>query len=136
MTTQEAYDTGRREVRQEFITDISKLNMDIVNQYDIPTSFFENRAMLQTMLQTVSIDIDPDDLPHITLMYVLKPPQKREFKKARVGKNQSVFTVESVYDRLYEKHLKSLTDNHMAEDRSKRLATIYAVKNTWKVYNQ
>ncbi len=132
MTTQEAYEAGRREVRQEFITDISKFNMEIVEQYDIPTSFFDNRAMLQT----VEMKVDPDDLPHLHLHYVLKPAQDgREFKKARVGKNQSVFTAESVYDRLYNEHYKFLTSNHMSEDRAERLATIHAVENTWGEFN-
>jgi len=45
-------------------------------------------------------------------------------------------TVEETYNYVYKLHLRFLTKNHMAEDRSQRLATIYAVKNTWKVYNK
>ncbi len=45
-------------------------------------------------------------------------------------------TPREVYDFIYDLHYKFLTDNHMAEDRSRRLATIYAVKHTWLEYNR
>ena len=44
-------------------------------------------------------------------------------------------SVKQTYDEVYKLHYKFLSKNHMAEDRSKHLATIYAVKNTWKVHN-
>ena len=44
-------------------------------------------------------------------------------------------TVEETYKFVYNRYFKFLSQNHMAEDRSKHLATIHAIKNTWKVYN-
>ena len=132
MTIDEAYEFGKRETTQKYISELTDFNRQLIAQYDIPKTFLDDRALLQT----VDLSIESDSLPQLTLVYVLKQPQQRDFKKARVGKNQAVFTVESVYDRLYKHHFKHLAQNHMADDRSRRLATIYAVKNTWKVYNE
>ncbi len=44
-------------------------------------------------------------------------------------------TVKETYEYVYKRHYKYLTQNHMAHDRSQKLATIYAVKNTWVIYN-
>ncbi len=45
-------------------------------------------------------------------------------------------TVRETYDKVYAMHYKFLTDNHMAEDRAKRSATLQAVRNTWKIHNR
>ncbi len=45
-------------------------------------------------------------------------------------------TIQDTYNNIYKIHYKFLAQNHMSDDRSKRLATIYAIQNTWKVYNQ
>ena len=44
-------------------------------------------------------------------------------------------TVRETYDYIWDMHYKYLYQNHMADDRSRRLATLYAVKYTWRVYN-
>jgi hypothetical protein len=45
-------------------------------------------------------------------------------------------TVAEVYKAVYDLHYKFLTKNHMSEDRSRRSATIYAVRHTWSTYNE
>ncbi len=48
---------------------------------------------------------------------------------------QKQMTVKETYEDIYKRHYKYLIQNHMAKDRSERLSTIYAVENTWVVYN-
>jgi hypothetical protein len=45
-------------------------------------------------------------------------------------------TIQDIYKELWNLHYKFLTKNHMSEDGARRLATIHAVENTWKEYNQ
>ena len=47
-----------------------------------------------------------------------------------------MITVREMYKKVYDLHYEFLTKNHMSEDVSKRSATLYAVKNTWRVFNE
>ena len=51
-------------------------------------------------------------------------------------KDNYKFLVKETYKKIYDRHYKFLTKNHMAEDRSERLATIFAIQNTWREYNK
>ena len=67
MTTQEAYDMGKKELRQEYIKDIMETEHQFIEDYNIPKTFLNGRALLQGM----KFDFSGDWLPKISLDYVL-----------------------------------------------------------------
>ena len=141
---------GIKEVPKEVLEELESVSDDvsfIANPY-LPDDLIESgiRYGIQdalygkrvSILQNFHISYIPDELPKLVIEYTIMnddyKPHKKEEKEETFATQAT--TVESVYARLYKHHFKHLAQNHMADDRSRRLATIYAVKNTWKVYNQ
>lgn len=51
MTVNEAYEFGKRETTQKYISELTDFNRQLIAQYDIPKTFLDDRALLQTVDQ-------------------------------------------------------------------------------------
>ena len=100
--------------------DAWQVNRGIQDAFGIPGAL--NTSKHKSILQTVDLNLRPGDYPELTATYIVvdSPPAT---------------PIKDTYDEVYKLHYKYLTKNHMAEDRARRLATIYAVQHTWEKHN-
>lgn len=62
--------------------------------------------------------------------------KETETQEKKQNEKQEKLTPEQMYNKIYKIHFRFLAQNHMAEDRSRHLAVVYAVKNTWNEYQK
>ena len=96
------------------------VNKSLVDTFGVPMKLKDDMAQLETL----DINIEPGDFPRLVCCYTIFKPLKPPL------------TAQDTYDKVYKEHYKFLTQNHMSKDRSERLATLYAVKNTWRIHNR